>query len=236
MKSVVLISHPDIDVSSTQQFLLTVGNNDKQNSSTDFFSLDKIYHGLNSEKKISDLAESLLSYQRIIFQFPLYWYSCPASLKQFIDDNFTRHDVIANNKLARKELGIVVSTGEAKDDFQAGGSEKFSMSEILIPFRALAKKAGMKFLKPLIISQFAYLTTQQKKELAVNYLEYLESTMPLNLENKTDWLLSKLVIMSKRLSKDSKKQFDLAIESLKQNQTQLEDLKANIKMIRDQEE
>ena len=166
MKTLILISHPQFEDSGTQQFL-----------KTSFYSLDDVKYQVIDELytatgtiDIEKEQNALRDFDRIVFQFPMYWYSSPASLKRFMDDVFTRNYIVAKRSLKTKELGIVVSLGDAEADFQAGGPEQFTVSELLRPFQAFANKAGMTYLKPFVVNQFGYLDPAQKEKLLVDYL------------------------------------------------------------------
>ncbi|WP_243673963.1 NAD(P)H-dependent oxidoreductase [Lentilactobacillus kisonensis] len=137
MKTLILISHPQLADSATQQFLKTAGNSQPD---VTFQHIDERYQNGNLDVKHEQ--QQLSKYDRIVFQFPMYWYSSPASLKQYMDDVFTRKFVVADHLLRNKELGIVATLGDAEAEFQAGGSEHFTISELLRPFEAFANKAG----------------------------------------------------------------------------------------------
>lgn len=232
MKTLILISHPKFEDSSTQQFL-----------KTSFYSLDDVKYqvidelysetdGINLEKEQT----ALKNFDRIVFQFPMYWYSSPASLKQFMDDVFTRNYIVANRSLKTKELGIVVTLGDAESDFQAGGAEQFTISELLRPFQVFAHKAGMQYLKPFVVNQFAYMDPDQKEKLLVDYLQYLSADMPLSLASREKWLVERLQATKEGKTDDQQQAIDLVINSIEDQQNNVESLKEGVKMIRDQEE
>ena len=232
MKTLILISHPKFEDSGTQQFL-----------KTSFYSLDDVKYqvidelygqsdGIDIEKEQS----ALKGFDRIIFQFPMYWYSSPASLKQFMDDVFPRNYIVANRSVKTKQLGIVVTLGDAKADFQAGGSEQFTISELLRPLQAFAHKAGMQYLKPLVVDQFGYMDPEQKEKLLIDYLQYLSAEMPLSLANREKWLVERLQSTKQGKSDEKQQAIDLVINSLEDQQNNVESLKEDVKMIRNQEE
>jgi len=122
MTTLVLVSHPELADSSTQQFLKA--------------SLPKsaiIWEHIESKSTIDIEKEQrqLRQADRIILQFPLYWYSAPAGLKQWEDTVLTRNFVYGDHRypLAGKSLGLVVSTGMPAAAFQRGGAEGFSLEE-----------------------------------------------------------------------------------------------------------
>ncbi|PAK77338.1 NAD(P)H-dependent oxidoreductase [Lentilactobacillus parakefiri] len=231
MKTLILISHPHFEDSGTQQFL-----------KTSFYSLDDVkyqviddLYAATNAIDIDKEQNALRDFDRIIFQFPMYWYSSPASLKQFMDDVFTRNYIVAKHALKDKELGIVVSLGDAETDFQAGGPEQFTISELLRPFQAFANKSGMTYLKPFVVNQFGYLTPSEKEKLLVDYLAYLSATMPLSLANREQWLVQRLQATKADKPDDQQRMIDLVINAIDDQQNNVESLKEDVKMIRDQE-
>lgn len=149
MKTLVIVAHPKFTSSTTQQLLKASIAGDEH----------VIWHRLTATIDPDKERALLLQADRVIFQFPLYWYSAPAMLKNWLDTVLTTSFATGSAySLAGKELGLVVSTGAAKKEFQAGANEQFTMSEILRPYEALANKTQMKYLVPLVIYQFPYLT------------------------------------------------------------------------------
>ncbi|MDV3519365.1 NAD(P)H-dependent oxidoreductase [Lentilactobacillus otakiensis] len=153
-----------------------------------------------------------------------------------MDDVFTRNYIVANRSLKTKELGIVVTLGDAEADFQAGGPEAFTISELLRPFQAFAHKAGMQYLKPFVVDQFGYMDPTQKQRMLIDYLQYLSAEMPLNLANREQWLVGRLQATKEGKSDEQQQAIDLVINSIEDQQNNVESLKEDVKMIRDQEE
>ena len=89
---------------------------------------------------------ALTAVDRIVLQFPMYWYSSPALLKQWQDDVLTHGWAYGSTgrALAGKELLVAVSTGA--DDYGRGGSysvnEPFATTGALsIPDETLVARA-----------------------------------------------------------------------------------------------
>lgn len=231
MKTLILVSHPKVEESGTQEFLKTsAGSLDN----TTWRYIDKRYQ--DHQLVVADEQKLLRQFDRIVFQFPMYWYSSPASLKRYMDDVFTRSFVVAKQGLKGKELGLVLTLGDSVKDFQAGGREKFTISELMRPFEAFANKAGMTYLKPFVISQFSYLDVSEKQRLLVAYLQYLSASMPLTFEVREKWLIDRLKRLKSGKADQQQQLLDLIIESIDSRQDQINDLKLTVKMIRDQEE
>lgn len=231
MKTIILVAHPDEKGSATQAFLKT---SSAALEGVTWRNIDDQY----AAHRIDVAAEQALlrSFDRVILQFPMYWYSSPASLKQYMDDVFTRNYVVANHALKNKDLGIVLTIGDSLAEFSAGGAEHFTISELMRPFEAFANKAGMIYLKSFVVNQFGYMNEAQKELLLSDYLQYVSAKMPLNLDNREQWLVARLKQMKQDKSDQLQQTLDLVIGTIEGQQDQLDDLKANVKMIRDQEE
>ncbi|GKQ42776.1 NAD(P)H dehydrogenase [Companilactobacillus sp. RD055328] len=213
MKTLVIVSHPDINESATQNFLKAS------------FPLDEevTWHEVVDDIDIEHERQLLIENERIILQFPLYWYTAPAALKKWMDEVLDGDFIFAGQKpLANKEFGIVVSTGISDKQFQAGGNEKFTISEMLKPFEMTANKLQMSYLRPLVINQFEYFTNEQKQALVVDYQCYLQQIDD-NFDGRLNWFI-------KRLKDDGQ---DLLADTLLAKKNELNDLSWQVKTMRE---
>lgn len=229
MKTLVIVAHPDIKQSGTQQFLhhqlATI--------------TDVTWHELAVDGNFDVTAEQnlLKTHERIIFQFPLYWYSVPVNLRQWQDTVLTRGFAYGNGAvLAGKEFGVVVSLGEPIDEYQAGGSEQFTLSELLKPLQAMAHKLSWRYLKPLVISQFAYLTDKQRLQLIITYQQYLTLTND-SFVGRQQWFINQLEQRIKLITAaDKKSKVQAVYEQIHDNFDDLAELHWTVDLIRDEEE
>ncbi|MBZ6527072.1 NAD(P)H-dependent oxidoreductase [Aerococcaceae bacterium DSM 111021] len=189
-RTIVYVAHPDVATSSSQQFLLSSG---KQITDVTYIDLQSEFENkglFDSEKERA----RLLSYDRIIFQFHLYWYQAPAILKLWLDN--VLQDRQMNSQFARqlvsKELGLVVVAGVNEGQYQAGGREKRTLSELLSPFESLAHYYNMTYLPIFSVHQFAYMSELEKMELMYQYACYLVEGTHLSYLKYQRFLLEKL--------------------------------------------
>lgn len=188
MKTLVIVSHPNVQGSNSQQFL-------KESLPV---SEDITYHHLETtypDENINRQAEQalLVAHDRIIFQFPLYWYSSPPLLKKWQDEVLTEGFAygVGGQALVGKELGLVLTVGIAEQAYQAGGTEQFALSQLLIPYQAVVNKVGMRFLAPFAIHQFQYMTEREQQALLIRYQQYM--TLPdLSLSARVNWFIEQL--------------------------------------------
>ena len=168
-KTLIIMSHPDVAQSSSQQFLLAAIKGEEQIQIRHLESILAEQENNHFDKRIERAC--LQDADRIIFQFPLYWYQCPSVMKQWMDEVLT----LNLSQKGKKEFGIVVTVGAKQDRYTAGGSVGFGIEELLRPYQALANQLGWNYQTPFVVYQFQYLTETQKQQLLVDYLYYLEN-------------------------------------------------------------
>lgn len=229
MKTLVIVGHPQINDSGTQQFLKRAAEFDTVK-----------WHVLTGESYDISAEQALLTQaDRIIFQFPLYWYSAPAIFKDWVDQVFTRRFSYpsAQGALVGKQLGIAVSLGEAAKHFRAGETESASISQLMVPYQAMANKMGMSFLPTFIIDQFNYKTDKQKSMLLIHYQRYLTQTRLGHFQDDEDWLIDQAE-QQLAITDDANKQqtLQLILNQLDGQRSQLNELNDALKLIRDTEE
>ena len=87
----------------------------------------------------------LLDHDVIVLQFPCYWYSTPAILKEWQDAVLSYGFAYGpgGDKLRGKTLMVATTTGGPGEAYQAGGFNQYTMSELMRPLQATANLAGM---------------------------------------------------------------------------------------------
>ncbi|CAI2645375.1 Glutathione-regulated potassium-efflux system ancillary protein KefG [Apilactobacillus kunkeei] len=233
MKTLVLVSHPEYDNSMTEAFLKQC-QSDIEN--VDWVVLDNIQTEFTFDKEQEQ--QRLTQYDRILFQFPMYWYSAPALMKKYEDDVFTKNFIAyeQEGKLKGKEIGIITTLGDPIKDYQVGGREGFSISELLKPYQAIAQRGQMKFLKPFVISQFAYMTDAQKQKLLIDYRSYLTSDNFDSFTSLQKWYIDQLTVLKESLDEDKQARMDILIDYLQSNYDQLDELKWEIDLIKKEDD
>lgn len=189
MKTLIILSHPSVEESSSQQFLIHSLPKDEEIT---LHILEQTYpNGMIDVNKEQAL---LRDHDRILFQFPFYWYSSPPLLKKWQDEVLTDHFAFGyrGEALIGKEFGLVLVIGLPEKEYQTGGQEGFSISELTKPYQALAKKTGMTYLKPFTLFQFPYLTEKEKLRLLIDYQQYVSLPHPISLKRKEDWIRNEL--------------------------------------------
>ena len=233
MKTLVLVSHPEYDNSMTEAFLKQC-QSDIEN--VDWVVLDNIQTDFTFDKEQEQ--QRLAQYDRILFQFPMYWYSAPALMKKYEDDVFTKNFIAYEQEgaLKGKEMGIITTLGDPIKDYQVGGRESFSISELLKPYQAIAQRGKMKFLKPFVISQFAYMTDAQKQKLLIDYRSYLTNDNFDSFSSLQKWYIDQLTDLKESLDENKQARMDILIDYLQSNYDQLDELKWEIDLIKKEDD
>ncbi len=224
MQTLVIVAHPDFDNSGTQNFLRASSAHLPQ---VQYHVLDQLYPDYQVD--VARERQLLQAADQIIFQFPLYWYSAPASLKAWLDQVLQTAQEERLPDYQGKALGLVVSTGVAAAQFTAGRSEQFTLSEILRPYQALAHKLHLTYRAPLIISQFSHTNDLQKAQLLVQYQQYLTSFSD-HFADQVRWLAQRLQDLASRNPEEPA--LAAVAATLTANQDHLDDLNQTIAMMK----
>ena len=187
MKTMVVISHPTIQTSSSQQFFLATL---KGEEAVTVRHLDEVWSEAKPHFTKSDEEKALVdsSAERLILQFPMYWYQAPSVMKEWIDTVMSKSAPFTKQI---KELGIVVTLGVKEEAFRAGGKEQFTLPELLRPFQALANAMGWTYLPIFEVHQFDYKTEEAKQALLVEYLQYVTKAQHGTLRDTEEWFMER---------------------------------------------
>ncbi|MFD1317478.1 NAD(P)H-dependent oxidoreductase [Loigolactobacillus zhaoyuanensis] len=224
MQTLIIVAHPQLAESSTQQFLRQGAN-----------LADATWRPLQAPFTLATEQAKLLSAERIIWQFPLYWYSAPAILKSWQDQVLTSEFALRQQSLAGKELGIVVTTDTKASAYQSGAAEQFTLAELLRPYQALANKLGLRWLPPFAIHQFKYQTEIQQQQLLIDYQQYLTLPQPATFEQRQQWFEQRLQQMTTRAPAMQKETLQLLGEQLATNRDNLAELRWTVEQMREDE-
>jgi glutathione-regulated potassium-efflux system ancillary protein KefG len=127
------------------------------------FCLNRLYscerHRARSLRALSrffiDIAHEqdlLRQHEVIVFQHPLYTWSCPALLKEWLDRVLSRGFAsgAGGNQLAGKYWRSVITTGEPESAYRRDAN-RYPMNDILRPFELTAGMCRMHWMSPIIV-------------------------------------------------------------------------------------
>lgn len=165
-KTLLLLAHPTIDQARLNRVLIDAVSDVSGLEIRDLYTLYPDF-------KIDVAAEqsALRSADLVIFQFPFYWYSTPALLKEWQDEVLTWGFAFgrAGEALRGKKLFASVTAGSAEETYVSNGSTQFSMEELLRPLRLTAQYCGMEYREAFAIYGGARITPEEQLEHGKNY-------------------------------------------------------------------
>lgn len=149
MKTLVLTAHPDLDTSSVNRRWYEALSREPTVTTRDLTAVG------GPEMRFDPRAEHavLRSADRVLMQFPFYWYSAPPVLKAWLDQVLLPGFAYGpgGDQLVGKELGLVISTGGPAESYASGSYNSFTMTEFLTPFEQTAKMVGMRYLPHFVL-------------------------------------------------------------------------------------
>lgn len=174
MKIMVLAAHPNMNKSRANQTLLLELN---KHANIVIRDLYQEYAGWSID--VEREQQLLLQFERVVFQFPFYWYSCPPLLKKWFDDVLTFGWAFGSggDNLKGKEFMVATTTGGPENAYRSGGDDWFTISELLRPIQRTIAKCNGTYL-PAFVTYNAdrgkddYLMQEAKK-----YAKHIQASM-----------------------------------------------------------
>ncbi len=171
MKTLVLTAHPDLRKSRINRAWFNALSDASHVTTRDLTAIGgpEMRFDIEAEQAL------LLAHDRIVFQFPFYWYSAPPVMKAWMDQVLSYGFAYGpgGDQLKGREFLILVSTGGPEHSYHAGGYNNFSMAEFLKPFQQTANLSGMIYLRPFVAHGMAVATQEQIEENIPHMLAYL---------------------------------------------------------------
>jgi glutathione-regulated potassium-efflux system ancillary protein KefG len=171
MKIMVIVAHPNLKESHANRTLA-----EKLTNHTNIDVRDLYQEYPNWEINVNREQQKLLEADRIVFQFPFYWYSCPPLLKKWFDNVFTFGWAFGpdGKNLEGKEFIIATTTGGPEQGYRSGGGNWFTISEYLRPIQATITRCNGSWLPAFVTYQAVQGGADLQKE-AQRYLQHIQS-------------------------------------------------------------
>ncbi|MDK8191494.1 NAD(P)H-dependent oxidoreductase [Paenibacillus sp. UMB7766-LJ446] len=132
MKTLVIVTHPSIQTSVINKRWAT--ELQKYPEKYTVHELYKVYPdgNINVEKE----QQLIESHDRLVLQFPFYWFSSPPLLKQWLDEVFTYGWAYGSmgDKLQQRKVALAVSAGIKEADYTEEGKYRYTLGQLLSPF------------------------------------------------------------------------------------------------------
>lgn len=171
MKTLVIVAHPNLTRSRVNQRWV---QELRQNSDATIRILAETI--ANGHFDVPSEQQVLEAHDRIIWQFPFYWYNCPPILKTWID-NVLEHGWAygpGGTALEGKELGLAISTWSRPQDYTSEGKYHRTMEELTSPFESIAKRVGMEYKPGFFLNGVGDHSDEQLDRNAKGYVAWIK--------------------------------------------------------------
>lgn len=175
-KTLVIMAHDDIENSVLNKHFKNELENEKNIIYKD---LSTLYpdNKIDIKKEQEDINKA----SKIVFQFPMYWYSIPSALKNWIDKVFSYDfayiiDEEGNFKaqaLEGKDFQIIATMGAKLESFE--GEDRLCVKDCLNSCFYTAKMLGMKELESIFIYGAAY--DKISSDTLINYSQRIKKEL-----------------------------------------------------------
>lgn len=171
MKVLVIASHPNISDSKINKIWLTKL---KQNKNITLRFLDEIYKTYN-DIDIKKEQKFLKEADRIVFQYPFYWYNMPSLMREYMDKvlEFGWCYGPGGEALKEKEFMCAISLGAPEYSFCGGGYNNFTLTEFLRPMQGTAQFLQMDYLPAFALYNAPKLSPSEIEKSADDYANYI---------------------------------------------------------------
>lgn len=129
----------------------------------------------NFDVDIAHEQKLLIDHDLIVFQHPLFWYSTPPLMKQWID-LVLEHGWAYGSQgtaLRGKQMLSLLSAGGGEAAYQHEGYNRFTLRELLAPIEQTAYLCGMDYLPPYVIHGTHRMSAEDIAAAAADYAHLL---------------------------------------------------------------
>lgn len=174
MKTLIIVTHPNL-----QQSVINKRWLEEIDKFPEKFTIHDLYKTY-PDQKIDVLAEQELieNHDKIIFQFPFYWFSSPPILKQWFDEVLTygwAYGSKSGYKLEGKKIALAISVGITKDEYSNSGKYGYTMEALTLPFKLTFDYVKADY-RPLFASYGfeIHIDNDTVERSTIEYLAFLE--------------------------------------------------------------
>ncbi|OYQ38048.1 NAD(P)H oxidoreductase [Flavobacterium cyanobacteriorum] len=174
-KILIIFAHPLFEKSNAHKALVSAI---PDSANITFHDLYQEYPEFDIDIKREQ--ELLNNHNIIIWQHPMYWYSCPPLLKQWIDIVLEHGWAYGKEGFALKGKLLLqaITTGGRKESYSASGRNMFTIPQLLEPFSQTARVCNMIYLPPFVVHGTHFMENEDyeaNSKLYARVLRYLES-------------------------------------------------------------
>jgi glutathione-regulated potassium-efflux system ancillary protein KefG len=170
-RGLIVFAHPALEKARVAPAML------KAASALPYFPVRDLYD-LYPDLTVDVLAEqvALAVSDIVVLQFPLYWYSVPALLKEWLDLVWVPGWAYGKGGkvLHGKTLACAFSAGGSGNAYGPEGANRFTIAELMRPWEQTAALCGMRWIAPFVIHNAGDLDEAALADEGARYRRWLE--------------------------------------------------------------
>lgn len=172
MEILVIVAHPDIENSRVNKTWIRKLSVEK-NITVRF--LNELYpdNNIDIEKEKKYLENS----DRVVFQYPFYWYNMPSIMREYLDRVLEYGWAYGpkGDSLREKEFLVAVSVGAPEYSYQGGSYNNFTLTELLRPMEATANALQMVYLPYFALFDTPRVTVDEIENSGDRYVKHINN-------------------------------------------------------------
>lgn len=179
-KILIVFAHPLYEKSKTHSALISKASSHPEWKLHDIYQL---YPDFNID--IQAEQQLLLDADIIVWQHPVYWYSIPPLLKQWIDMVLTFGWAYGKNgnALEGKYLLQCMSSGGKHEAYQTGGRNNRTLRDYMAPHEQTARLCHLTYLPPFVVHGTHALSNNEMNNHATNWVRILQHLSETDLKS-----------------------------------------------------
>ena len=175
MKTLIIVTHPTLEKSLVNKRWI-----EELEKYPEKYIVHDLHKAYPDEKIDVDEEHRLLdAVDKVVLQFPFYWFNCPPLLKRWIDEVLNHgwaYGKDSGYQLEGKKISLAVSAGIKEEDYRSTGRYKYTLEQLTSPFEItfLYVKADYQPLYAFYAAEYEP-TPEMISESAEGYIKYLDN-------------------------------------------------------------
>lgn len=169
LKTRIFLFHPNLRQSRVNRILA----NEAEKKGVEVRDMYELYPDFKVDASVEQSV--LEDTDTIVFQFPMYWYSSPALMKEWLDTVLEYGWAYGSNghALRGKKVILAITQGASEIDYTEDGRFHVTTETLLKPFEVISYHTGLVFQPPFILSGTLGISDEELQERAKDYVNYL---------------------------------------------------------------
>lgn len=143
------------------------------------YTVHQLYDAYPDEKIDVQAEQQLIEqYDKVIFQFPYYWFNVPSLLKKWFDLVMTHgwaYGSQSGYRMKGKKIALAISLGVEKKELSTAGKYKYPLKELIRPFELSFEYVQSDYQPAFAFYGLEFHVSESHIELGIrSYMKFLE--------------------------------------------------------------